>query len=49
MGVTGQSGVIVGDIRVDRNNPRAVWLWIVIDNLRLRADTVRDLLPLDRE
>jgi len=49
VGVTGQSGVIVGDIRVDRNNARAVWLWIVIDNLRLRADTVRDLLPLDRE
>jgi aspartate-semialdehyde dehydrogenase len=33
-----QSGLFVGDIRVDQNNPRAVWLWITCDNLRLRAD-----------
>ena len=44
VGVAGQSGLIAGDIRMDRNNPRAVWLWIVIDNLRMRADSVRDLL-----
>jgi len=33
-----QSGLLVGDIRVDQNNSRAVWLWITCDNLRLRAD-----------
>ena len=44
VGVAGQSGLIAGDIRMDRNNPRAVWLWIVIDNFRMRADSVRDLL-----
>jgi aspartate-semialdehyde dehydrogenase len=44
VGVAGQSGLIAGDIRIDRNNPRAVWLWMVIDNLRARADNVRDLL-----
>jgi aspartate-semialdehyde dehydrogenase len=44
VGVTGQSGLIVGDIRVDRNNPRAVWIWIVVDNLRLVADAAADIL-----
>jgi aspartate-semialdehyde dehydrogenase len=33
-----QSSLLVGDIRVDQNNSRAVWLWITCDNLRLRAD-----------
>jgi aspartate-semialdehyde dehydrogenase len=40
----GQSGIAVGDVRVDRNNPRAMWLWIVSDNLRLVADSVASLL-----
>ncbi|HEX4811067.1 MAG TPA: Asd/ArgC dimerization domain-containing protein [Bryobacteraceae bacterium] len=40
----GQSGLIAGDIRVDRNNPRAAWIWIVADNLRLTADAAADLL-----
>jgi aspartate-semialdehyde dehydrogenase len=40
----GQSGIAVGDLRVDRNNPRAVWLWMVADNLRLLADSVASLL-----
>lgn len=34
----GQSGFIVGDIRIDRGNPRAAWLWVVCDNLRVTAD-----------
>jgi aspartate-semialdehyde dehydrogenase len=38
--VAGQSGLIAGDIRLDRNNPRAVWLWLVADNLRVMADSV---------
>lgn len=44
VGATGQSGLIAGDIRIDDNNPRAVWIWAVGDNLRLIADGVVDLL-----
>jgi aspartate-semialdehyde dehydrogenase len=43
VGVAGQSGLIAGDIRVDRNNRRAAWLWIVADNLRLTADAAAEL------
>jgi aspartate-semialdehyde dehydrogenase len=42
--VAGQSGLIAGDIRVDRNNPRAVWIWLVADNLRIMADSVADII-----
>ena len=44
VGVAGQSGISIGDIRVDRNNSRAVWLWAVADNLRITADQVNDLI-----
>jgi aspartate-semialdehyde dehydrogenase len=44
VGIAGMSGLGVGDIRIDRNNPRAVWLWAVADNLRIVADQVNDLL-----
>lgn len=44
VGVAGQSGLIAGDIRVDGNNRRAAWLWVVGDNLRLIADAAADLL-----
>jgi aspartate-semialdehyde dehydrogenase len=43
-GIAGQSGFSVGDIRVDRNNSRAVWLWAVADNLRMVADRVVEIL-----
>lgn len=36
-GVAGQAGLTVGDIAVDRNNPRACWLFGAADNLRLAA------------
>ena len=36
--IAGQSGLSVGAINVDRNNPRACWIWVVTDNLRLAAD-----------
>ncbi len=39
VGVAGQSGLIAGDIRLDGNNPRAAWLWLVCDNLRAVADS----------
>ena len=40
----GQSGLIAGDIRIDRNNPRAAWLWVVADNLKMVADTAAEIV-----
>jgi aspartate-semialdehyde dehydrogenase len=48
-GVVNQSGLIAGDIRIDRNHPRAAWLWIVADNLRLVADAAAELLVVGRQ
>lgn len=36
-GSAGQDGFVTGDIRPDRNHPRAWWLWIAGDNLRTTA------------
>lgn len=44
VGVASQSGLIAGDVRVDNNNPHAVWIWIVLDNLRSVADAAADLV-----
>lgn len=44
VGAASQSGLIAGDIRVDRNNARAAWFWIVGDNLRLTAEAAADLI-----
>ncbi len=44
IGAAGQSGLTAGDIRLDRTNPRAVWLWVVCDNLRVTADIAVTLL-----
>jgi len=44
VGAASQSGLTAGDIRIDRNNARAAWFWIVGDNLRLTADAVADVL-----
>ena len=38
MGVAGESGLAIGAIVEDRNHPRAVWLWMAADNLRLAAE-----------
>jgi aspartate-semialdehyde dehydrogenase len=38
VGVAGQSGITVGAIAVDRNQPRACWFWIVADNLHIAAE-----------
>ena len=38
VGMAGQSGLAVGSVALDRNHPRAAWLWIVTDNLRLQAE-----------
>jgi len=37
-GIAGQSGLSVGAIEEDRNHPRAAWIWLVADNLRLAAE-----------
>jgi aspartate-semialdehyde dehydrogenase len=37
-GIAGLSGISVGAIHADRNQPRALWLWLVADNLRLVAE-----------
>lgn len=38
VGAAGQSGITVGSITPDRNDPRACWFWMVADNLRIVAD-----------
>lgn len=38
VGVAGQSGISVGAISSDRNEPRASWFWVVADNLRITAE-----------
>ena len=38
VGIAGQSGMSVGAIAVDRNQPRACWFWLASDNLRLAAE-----------
>jgi aspartate-semialdehyde dehydrogenase len=38
VGIAGQSGVRVGAIAIDNNNARAIWLWAVVDNLRIAAE-----------
>ena len=43
-GIAGANGISVGDIRPDRNLPRAFWLWMAADNLRLPAENALQLL-----
>ena len=38
VGTAQQNGLTVGSIRRDRGNPKAVWLWMVCDNLRMLAE-----------
>ena len=44
VGATGQSGISVGVVATDRNNPRACWFWVVADNLRLMADNAVEVM-----
>ena len=44
VGVASQSGLMAGDIRVDRNNAGAAWVWVVLDNLRVTADAAADII-----
>jgi aspartate-semialdehyde dehydrogenase len=38
VGMAGQSGLSVGAIAIDHNQPRASWFWLASDNLRLAAE-----------
>jgi len=38
VGQAGQSGIAVGGITMDRNDPEACWFWLAADNLRLMAE-----------
>jgi aspartate-semialdehyde dehydrogenase len=38
VGQAGQSGIAVGAIAADRNQPEACWFWLAADNLRLTAE-----------
>lgn len=42
----GTSGLLAGDVRVDASNPKAVWIWVVFDNLRVLADSVADIVTV---
>jgi aspartate-semialdehyde dehydrogenase len=39
VGQAGQSGIAVGAIAPDRNDPDALWLWMAADNYRLAAES----------
>lgn len=43
VGVAGQSGITVGAMASDRNNPRAHWFWVVVDNLRIAAENALEV------
>ncbi len=44
VGVAGQSGVSVGAISIDRNQPQAMWFWMAADNLHLAAESAAEVL-----
>lgn len=44
VGATGQSGLLTGDIHVDKNDHHSAWFWLTGDNLRLTADAAVEAL-----
>ena len=44
VGAAGQSGITVGAIAHDRNDPRGCWFWVVADNLRIVAENAAEVL-----
>jgi len=44
VGAAGADGIIVGNVRRDRNIRRAFWFWIVTDNLRMSAGNAVELV-----
>lgn len=44
VGVAGQSGITVGSIAQDRNQPRAWWFWMAADNLQMVAENAGEVV-----
>jgi len=44
VGVAGQGGITVGSIAQDRNQPRAWWLWMAVDNLQIAAENAGEVV-----
>jgi aspartate-semialdehyde dehydrogenase len=44
VGAAGHSGITVGSIAPDRNQPLACWFWIVADNLRIAAENALEVI-----
>jgi len=44
VGVAGQSGITVGSISQDRNQPRAWWFWMAADNLQIVAENAGEVV-----
>ena len=44
VGVAGQSGITVGSIVHDRNQPLAWWFWIAADNLRIAGENAVEVI-----
>jgi aspartate-semialdehyde dehydrogenase len=44
VGVAGQSGITVGSITPDRNQPQACWFWMVADNFRIAAENALEVI-----
>jgi aspartate-semialdehyde dehydrogenase len=44
VGVAGQSGITVGSIAQDRNQPRAWWFWVAADNLQIVAENAGEVV-----
>jgi aspartate-semialdehyde dehydrogenase len=44
VGVAGLSGITVGSIAPDRNQPRAWWFWMAADNLQIAAENTGEVI-----
>ncbi len=44
VGVAGHTGITVGAITPDRNQPRAFWFWLAADNLRIAAENTVEVV-----
>lgn len=44
VGVAGEKGISIGDIRSDPNQSKAYWIWMAMDNLRFTAENAVQLL-----
>ena len=43
-GIAGQSGIVVGSMMKDRNQPQGCWFWMAADNLRMSADNCVEVI-----